>query len=99
MTGISSGTTVAGGLGSFGLSVIHGIVLTVILIGLYRVRSWLLFVKVLIGLVIAFFLFLLIDGIISGPLSADAGLLCGAGLALIGGAIYGRAHRTRDETW
>jgi len=83
---------------NFGLSVVHGVFLTVILIGLYHLRGWLLFATLLIGLVAAFFVFLFIDGLISGPLSGDAGLLCGTALALTGAAIYGRLHQPRRRS-
>ncbi|HVB64996.1 MAG TPA: hypothetical protein VNE17_09705 [Nitrolancea sp.] len=83
---------------NFGLSVVHGVFLTVILIGLYHLRGWLLFARLLIGLVAAYFLFLFIDGLISGPLGGDTGLLCGGALAVAGAATYGRLHQPRRRS-
>lgn len=86
----------SGGLSPFVLSAIHGVILTLILVGLFRVR-WLIFANIVIGLVAAFFLFLLVDGLVSGPLSAEAGLICGAPLTLACAALYGRMHRRGHE--
>jgi Na+-transporting NADH:ubiquinone oxidoreductase subunit NqrB len=87
----------SGGISPVVLSAIHAVILTLILIGLFRVRSWLIFANIVIGLVAAFFLFLLIDGLISGPLSAEAGLICGAALTLACVALRRRTHHGRHQ--
>lgn len=87
----------SGGISPFVLSGIHAVILTLILVGLFRVRNWLIFANIVIGLVAAFFLFLLIDGFVSGPLSAEAGLICGAALTLACVALRRRTHHGGHE--
>jgi uncharacterized SAM-binding protein YcdF (DUF218 family) len=87
-----------GGLTPFTLSVVHGIMLTLLLVGLIRFRAMLLWANIMIALVAAFALFLLIDGLVSGPYRADVGLICGGATVLVSLRIYQRWHHPRTPT-
>jgi hypothetical protein len=93
MNVVANGYTAGARINPITLGVIHGVVLALLLIGLLSLPNWLPFariVKVLIGI---FALFLLIDDLINGTLSSDAGLLCAAALTLAIAALYRRTHR------
>jgi hypothetical protein len=84
--------TAGGGISPLALSVIHGVVLALLLIGLLRLPSWLPFARIVKALIAVFILFLLIDDLVNGSLSAGAGLLCAAGLTLAIAALFRRRH-------
>ena len=88
----------SGELLPFTLDVIHGVVLTLIIIGLIRLRATLLWANAVIAVVAALALFLLVDGVVSGAYSTDVGLICGTALALTGAAIYGRLQQPRRRS-
>jgi hypothetical protein len=83
---------------AFGLSVLHGLILTGILVGLIRLRHQMLFSKAIIALVSLFALFLAVDGIVSGPYSVDIGLPCGAVIAIVLIRLYDSRHRTGNHS-
>jgi len=92
MTVISSGTTVGGSPDLLVLSIFHGVVLALLVIGFFRLPRWLIFARVVKALIAIFVLFLLIDDLVNGSLRADAGLLCAAGLTLAVAALFRRMH-------
>jgi hypothetical protein len=81
----------------FSLSLIHGVILTAIMIGVFRRRHEMLFSKAILFLVALFVRFLLIDGIVSDPYSADAGLLTGGSVTVLALQYYKYRHRSANR--
>ncbi len=77
------------------LSVLRGLVLTLILVAIYHMRRTMLWVKAVFAIVALFTVFLFIDGIVSGPAIADVGLVGGATLVLGAVLLYERWHHPR----
>ncbi len=79
------------------LAVLRGLILTFILVALYRMRRTMLWVKAVFAVVALFTVFLFIDGIVSGPAIADVGLVGGATLVLGAFLLYERWRHTPSQ--
>lgn len=97
MSTVPNGYAPVGGIDPVVLSVIHGAVLALLVVGLFRLPSWLPFARIVKALTAIFILFLVIDDLVNDSLRADIGLLCGAALTLAVVAHYRRWHRRRTE--
>ena len=75
---------------AFVLSLLGGIVLAAVLVAIYRTRWTMLWARGVFAIVPLFSVFLLVDGIVTGPYFVDIGRLLGAGLVLSGMLLYGR---------
>lgn len=78
------------GLTTFAFAILNGLVLTFALVIVYRLRRTMLWARALFVILALFGVFLLVDGIVTGPYFIDVGRVLGAALVLAGMLLYGR---------